>query len=239
MSEKYLPHYGPGYLQGKRIGVYDLDGCVVDSSNRLKKYVNTAALVAGDLTAYTHSFYDYGQVSDGDVPISKGIMLVQALSEMYHVDCLVALTSRGEVGRQATEDWLAANMPWSTGGELLVMHRERHFGRGLESLSRGTSEKSWGYTPALSGRKVEQARWEGDIWFLDVEPGELFSPEQYKHHAMERLMAFNDVAFALDDHPGIIEMYDKLGGFDTFRCVWDTIDCLTPAGDPRSLTDVK
>lgn len=235
MMSEHLEHYAPGYLVGKRIGVYDLDGCIVDSSARLKKYVDTSALAAGDLTTYTHSFYEYGQTSDGDVPITRGIMLVKALAEIYDVDVLVAITSRGEVGRAATVQWLAAHLPWAVGGELLIMHRERHFGRGKESLKRMLSEKQWGYTPSLSGRKIEEARWKGDIWFLDVEPGELFSPEKYKHAAMERLMAFSDVVFAVDDHPGIIQMYDEMGGFDSFRCVWDTVDCLTPAGDPRTL----
>ena len=49
------------------------------------------------------------------------------------------------------------------------------------------------------------------------------------------LRLFSDVVFAVDDHPGIIQMYDELGGFDSFRCVWDKVDCLTPAGDPRTL----
>lgn len=237
MSENQA-HREPGYLLGKRIGVYDLDGCVVDSSARLKAHVDTAALASGDLTKYTHGFYQYGQTSVGDVPIPRGIMLVQALAEIYRVDVLVALTSRGEVGRPATEAWLRSNMPWATGGELLIMHRERHFGRGQASLDRVIGQKQWGYTPDLSGRSADEARWTGDMWWLDVLPGELFSPEKYKKAAMEQLMAFSEVAFAVDDHPGIIEMFDGMG-FDSFRVCWDSIDCLTPAGDPRTLSESK
>lgn len=230
-----LNQHTPGYLVGKRIGVYDLDGCVVDSSVRLKKHVNTAALAAGDLTTYTHSFYEYGQTTEGDVPITRGIMLVQALAEIYRVDALLALTSRGAVGRDATEQWLAANMPWATGGELLIMHHERHFGRGHESLERVLTQQQWGYTPGLSGRILGEEYWRDDIWFLNVLPGELFSPAKYKKHAMEQLMTWCDVVFAVDDHPGIIETYDGMG-FDSFRTIWSSIDCLTPAGDSRVLS---
>lgn len=234
MMLEHLEHYTPGYLVGKRIGVYDLDGCVVDSSARLKKHVDIAAFTSGDLTSYTHSFYQYGQTSDGDVPIARGIMLVKSLAEIYDVDVLVALTSRGEVGRPATEHWLSSHLPWATGGELLIMHRERHFGHGVDSLHRMLSQKQWGYTPSLSGRCIDEVRWDGDTWFLDVLPGELFSPERYKRAAIERIQAFSEVVFAVDDHPGIIEMYDGMG-FDSFRCLWNSVDCLTPAGDSRVL----
>lgn len=227
-------HYNPGYLVGKRVGVYDLDGCIVDSSARLRKYVDIDALSSGDHTSYTHSFFKYGQTSDGDVPITRGIMLVKSLAEIYDVDVLVALTSRGECGRSATESWLSSHLPWATGGELLIMHHERHFGHGSDSLRRMLSQSQWGYGPGLSGRTFDEARWDGDNWYLDVLPDELFSPERYKKCAMEHLRVFCDVVFAIDDHPGIIQMYDGMG-FDSFRCVWDSIDCLTPAGDPRVL----
>jgi hypothetical protein len=223
-----------GSLDGKRVGVYDLDGCVVDSSGRLRSCVNTQALTAGDLTSYTHSFYNYGKTCEGDVLIENGVKLVYALSQIYNVDVLVALTSRGQCGRAATESWLEENLPWQTGGELLVMHRERHFGRGAESLDSVVNKNQWGYSPALSGRSVDEARWDGDMWYLDVLPGELFSPEKYKEAAIKNLQKRCEVLFAVDDHPGIIEMYDGMG-FDSFRCVWDSVDCLTPAGDPRVL----
>ncbi|MBS1722570.1 MAG: hypothetical protein JSS66_06125 [Armatimonadetes bacterium] len=247
MSEaNLLPQYSPGYLLGKRIGVYDLDGCVVDSSARLRKYVDTAALARGDYTAYTHSFYEYGQTTEGDVPISRGVMLVQALAELYRVDALVALTSRGEVGRGPTESWLAAHMPWATGGELLMMHRERHFGKselgGVGSWLDPRDKVRWGYDPdVLSEHSDGDVFFDTDrgLWTLPVKSkDELFSPSRYKKHAMERLCSWCDVAFAVDDHPEIIETYDGMG-FDSFRVVWSSVDCLTPAGDPRSIGSAK
>lgn len=219
---------------GERVGIYDLDGCVVDSSARLKKFVDLEAKARGDMTGYTHSFYYYGQTTEGDVPLVRGILAVAALAEVYRVDRLVAVTSRGASGREPTEAWLAKNLPWATGGDLLMMHRERHFGRGVDSLSYAMSKRSWGYDDLY--RVVpdpSEVTWEGDTWFVPFKgQHELFDPVAYKRAVLRRLRENYDVAFAADDHPDICNMYQD-EGLDTFRFQFGDTDCLTPAGDPR------
>lgn len=224
----------------RRIGVFDLDGCVVDSSARLKKHVNTDALNEGNYTDYIHSFYEYGQSCEGDVAITKGIMFVQQLAAMYQVDDLVALTSRGELGRSATEAWLRHHIPWATGGDLLVMHRELHFGKAkdrsveqYDSIIQHANSDLWGYVAGRSRSHRRKVTYAGDLWMMNVGgDDELFSPPLYKVKAMEHLMKTHDVVFAVDDHPQIIEAFDGMP-FDSFRVMWAGVDCLTPAGDTR------
>lgn len=207
---------------------------MVDSSARLRKFVDLDAKARGDMTAYTHSFYQYGQTTEGDCPIVKGIMTIDALAKVYRVDRLIAVTSRGASGRGPTEAWLCRHLPWPTGGELLMMHRERHFGRGVDSLSYAAQKKSWGYDDLYHVvPDPAEVTWEGDAWFVPFKgQHELFDAVAYKRAVLRRLCQDHDVAFAVDDHPEICNMYQD-EGVDTYHFQFGDTDCLTPAGDPR------
>jgi hypothetical protein len=217
----------------ERIGIYDLDGCVVDSSARLKKYVDLEAKSRGDMTSYTHSFYWYGQTTEGDLPITKGILMVQTLAQLFNVQHLMAVTSRGASGREPTEAWLRHHLPWATGGEHLMMHRERHFGRGVDSLSYAMNKRSWGYEDNRVIPDPAEVTWEGDAWFVPFKGAhELFDAVAYKRAVLTKLRENFDVVFAVDDHPDICNMYQD-EGVDTIHFQFGDTDCLTPAGDPR------
>jgi FMN phosphatase YigB (HAD superfamily) len=90
--------------------VFDLDGCVVDSSDRLRRYVDSQAWDEGDYTRYYNSFRIYGSSTEGDMPILKGIEILNENIAAYKPDRIVALTSRGEYGREHTLKWIRENI---------------------------------------------------------------------------------------------------------------------------------
>ena len=108
-----------------RLMIYDMDGCVVDSSVRLTQTVDIAALERGDYQSYCNSFEKYNETLDGDVPIPLGIAMVASLRQELSVDRTVALTARGDGGRVLTLGQLCAYMPWRVEEEDLLMRPSR------------------------------------------------------------------------------------------------------------------
>lgn len=196
-----------------RIGIYDIDGCVADSTKRLRKYIDTEALRNGDYTKFVHSFLPYSLSNEGDVKIPQGAACIEKLAEIYQVDKLVALTARDDVGRKETIDWLQENLPWDVSESDVIMHYGRHFGRGEAALARALNVLGhWGYVDFDTEPKKREVEWEGDIWKLPCySREELFSSVSYKRGALAHLREKYDVAFAVDDNPGIVEMYYGCG----------------------------
>ena len=104
-----------------RLLIYDLDGCVIDSSARLKRTVDVGALERDDYQGYVNSFNEYHKDVDGDQPIPLGIKLVACLRETLCADRVVALTSRGIESFELTLGQLRSYMPWEILSSDLLM----------------------------------------------------------------------------------------------------------------------
>lgn len=119
--------------------IYDLDGLVVDSSARLRSYVDHSAQSKGDFETYYTGLYHWSQTTEGDEPIAAGIVLVQSLINHLRPDRVLALTARGEEGRTPTLAWMQQNLPWNPCSEDLIMGEGRFpdaSGRVYNSLAR-------------------------------------------------------------------------------------------------------
>ncbi len=106
--------------------ICDIDGVICDSSLRLSKYSNVAALESGDYNAFRLSMNAYNSSSlEDDVVISHGIDLLNSLCSFYNPSRVVFLTFRGELSRVNTLDWLRYNIPFlEIGDDNLIMRPE-------------------------------------------------------------------------------------------------------------------
>jgi len=182
-----------------------------------------------DRNAYTWSFFEYGQTTEGDVPIVNGIAVIGAIAAGLHVDTMIAVTSRGTTGRVFTEEWMRVNLPWATGGDLLVMHTERHYGFGPAPKE---GRVSWGYDLPRRTDHINVTSNQG-VWFLPVSgEDDLFNPVEYKRGALRWLLREYDIVMAIDDHPDIVSMYEQ-EGVSAVRLMLAGVDCLTHAGDSK------
>ena len=87
----------------KQIGIIDIDGVVLDCSERLEQYVR-ADLKNIDYNAYVYSFNDYSKHAGNDKLIPEGIRFVNSIfdSNFVFINKLVAITSRSENSRHTT-----------------------------------------------------------------------------------------------------------------------------------------
>lgn len=99
--------------------IYDIDGVLVNSSERLKKYIKVECLRANDYWGYARSLLEYSKTVEGDTIIQEGIQLINLLSK--GVDHCIGLTSRGEFSREATETFLHPHLDFKI---ELVMRKE-------------------------------------------------------------------------------------------------------------------
>ena len=188
--------------------VFDLDGVVVDCSDRLRKYVDHDARRRGDHRAVEQSFLRYNQTIEGDKPIPMGLSLIHHLMSTMDFDRLIALTARDEISRDLTLGWLRENL-------MLSAFYRNYFGRLFRTedlLMRPT-------VPLTGGGEV-----------LDARPVPLDQAE-YKRGRIQELEATgHEIILAIDDHRDICDMY-QAHGIPTLRAMWPGIDCLTPSGE--------
>mgnify|MGYP002780651513 CR=1 FL=1 len=93
--------------------IFDLDGCVVNSAERARTKIDHAAKARGDYERYYRSLaVDYSGSCAGDVPIARGMEMLEALRKGLAVERAIALTMRGEESRAATYAWLSVNLPF-------------------------------------------------------------------------------------------------------------------------------
>ena len=86
-----------------RILICDIDGVVCDSSARISRFSDVAALERGDYNAFRVSMHAYGQSStEEDIPIHHGIHLLHSLIAFHNPDRTIFLTSRGAESRNNT-----------------------------------------------------------------------------------------------------------------------------------------
>lgn len=101
--------------------IYDIDGVAANSQERFKRSGGVEALAKNDynefrksMIAYAHDYYD-------DVPLEMGIQLLDQIRQANNVTRMVAVTARGEEGRESTLAWLKEHMPWDVFNEDLFM----------------------------------------------------------------------------------------------------------------------
>lgn len=109
----------------ERVIVYDIDGMIVDSTQRALKHLDVAAKERGDHEAFEKSVWRFAQTTEGDVPIPDGIRLLEAVKNTYQPDHMLGLTSRGETERDNTVAFLGIHLPWEVRSEDIYMYRER------------------------------------------------------------------------------------------------------------------
>lgn len=112
--------------------ICDIDGVICDSSVRLEKYADTAALERGDYEAFRASMALYNSSTEGDVVITPGISLLHQLYYIYEFPHIVFLTMRGEIGRGPTLSWLQENIDFiEVDDSNLIMRPELHWHPGM------------------------------------------------------------------------------------------------------------
>lgn len=80
---------------------------MVDSSERAKAKIDFEAKRRGDMERYFKSLcVDYSGSCEGDVPIVAGMETLKALRDGMNIKRCIAVTMRGEEGREPTTRWL-------------------------------------------------------------------------------------------------------------------------------------
>jgi hypothetical protein len=98
--------------------IYDLDGCVVNSQERFQRNGGLAALATGEYNEFRKSMIRYATDYYDDEPLQFGIEMLEQMRKQYNVSRMIALTARGEEGRENTMTWLREHMPWEVDGNL-------------------------------------------------------------------------------------------------------------------------
>ncbi len=89
-----------------RILLFDLDGVLIDCSERAKRHVDIEALESGDYNRYVASFNDFSQTVDGDCVILEGVELYQILLKGVDAKLVGFLTARCESSTRMTQEFL-------------------------------------------------------------------------------------------------------------------------------------
>jgi hypothetical protein len=87
--------------------IMDLDGVLVDSSERFKR-LDLDAFENRDKLTYMKSVKDYSKDCVGDIVIPEGFNLLKSLVEFS--PNIFFVTARGETGRNPTLDWMNDNI---------------------------------------------------------------------------------------------------------------------------------
>ncbi len=104
-----------------RVLLYDIDGCVANSQDRFKRSGGLEALSSGDYNEFRKAMIRYSSDYYDDVPLQYGIDFLEQMRSQNDVSRMIALTARGEEGREQTLVWLREHMPWRVEENDLVM----------------------------------------------------------------------------------------------------------------------
>jgi hypothetical protein len=104
-----------------RLIIYDIDGVVANSQARYLRSGGDSALAQKDYNEFRKCMLRYSEDIYDDEPISTGIEMIEHVRRAYRADRMVALTARGEEGRELTLMWLQEHMPWKVTNEDLIM----------------------------------------------------------------------------------------------------------------------
>ena len=132
----------------KRVVVFDIDGCLIDSFDRLPH------LLQGDRAKYD-------ELHPTDRTIPAGLVVYQALLKDPHLDC-VFITSRRECGREYTHKQLKLALGVSVLGRKILMRPIGDDSTDVELKPRLLAEA--GYTPqdvllVIEDSAVMNAHW--------------------------------------------------------------------------------
>ena len=108
-----------------KVIIYDLDGVVVNSQERYIRSGGDEAIKKGDYNAFRQSLVEYNKNTDGDLIISKSVEILNNLRQTLEIEHMIALTARGEEGKEPTLAFLKQHLPWEVNETLLYM-RPRH-----------------------------------------------------------------------------------------------------------------
>ena len=78
--------------------IYDIDGCIVDSSARYNATNCQQCLENNDYNEFRKEIMKYVSHTNGDKILYDGISLIHNLYLMYEIDRMVAVTARNEIG---------------------------------------------------------------------------------------------------------------------------------------------
>jgi hypothetical protein len=106
----------------KKALIFDLDGCLVNSSARFKR-LNLDAYNRRDINAWTKSVQWYNADWRGDEVIELGVDLLDMLCSFYKPDRVFFITARGAGGYAPTFMWLQDEGIWDEDC-MLIMHPE-------------------------------------------------------------------------------------------------------------------
>jgi hypothetical protein len=104
-----------------RLIIYDIDGVVANSQARYLRSGGDEALARRDYNEFYNCMVRYSEDIYDDEPIPMGIAMIAQAQSAFQADRMVALTARGEEGREPTFMWLQEHMPWKVGDKDLIM----------------------------------------------------------------------------------------------------------------------
>lgn len=101
--------------------IFDIDGVISNSSERFKR-IDLRAFDRKDVNSFIDSIKEYNKDCEGDLRIEEGFELLEFYASKYKI---FFITARGEMGWDATYDWLVKNIPESIKDNFtLYMHQE-------------------------------------------------------------------------------------------------------------------
>jgi len=110
--------------KNKPIGIiFDIDGCISESSKRFSKLDITAAL-SGDKAKYIESIREYDKDCFEDSIIEPGLDLLIALTNFYNPEKIFFITARGGGNRGPALQWLKDENIWDDKCELIMREED-------------------------------------------------------------------------------------------------------------------
>lgn len=107
------------FKKKKKAIIFDLDGCIVDSSQRFKR-LDLDAFDKKDKKAAIKSIAEYNKDCEGDLVIDKGVDLLYMLESNYRPNRVFFVTARGSYGFDPTLNWLKEENIWDDNYELIM-----------------------------------------------------------------------------------------------------------------------
>ena len=121
MQREQWPVDRAGGGMKSRLIIYDIDGVVANSQARYLRSGGDEALAKKDYNEFRKCMLRYSEDIYDDEPIPTGIEMIEHVRRAYRADRMVALTARGEEGRELTLMWLQEHMLWRVKNEDLIM----------------------------------------------------------------------------------------------------------------------
>jgi hypothetical protein len=105
----------------QKLIIYDIDGVVANSQARYQRNGGDFPLVKHDYNEFRKCMVRYAEDVHDDPSLEVGVSMINQIRLGLDVDRMVAVTARGEEGREKTLSWLQSHMPWEVKNEDLIM----------------------------------------------------------------------------------------------------------------------